>query len=85
MTLIGKVQEFQENDNRILYTERLEHYFTANKITDAGKKQAVLLSSRAAKTYKLIRNLASSGKPTDKAFDYCLPLQIRQPREIIQQ
>lgn len=50
MALIGKVEEFQENDNWIEYTERLEHYFTANEITDAGKKRAVLLSSCGAKT-----------------------------------
>ena len=68
MALIGKVEEFQENDNWIEYTERLEHYFTANEITDAGKKRAVLLSSCGAKTYKLIRNLVSPGKPTDKTF-----------------
>ena len=68
MALIGKVEEFQENDNWIEYTERLEHYFTANEITDAGKKRAVLLSSCRAKTYKLIRNLVPPGKPTDKTF-----------------
>lgn len=65
MALIGKVEEFQENDYWREYTERLGH-FTANEITDAGKKRAVLLSSCGAKTYKLIRNLVSPGKPTDK-------------------
>ena len=39
MALIGKVEEFLENGNWIEYTERLEHYFTANEITDAGKKR----------------------------------------------
>ena len=68
MALIGKVEEFQENDNWIEYAERLEHYFTANEITDNGKKRAVLLSSCGAKTYKLIRNLVAPGKPTDKSF-----------------
>ena len=91
MALIGKVEEFQENDYWREYTERLGH-FTANEITDAGKKRAVLLSSCGAKTYKLIRNLVSPGKPTDKNLrwackyceesfkpaivDYCLSLQI---------
>lgn len=37
MALIGKVEEFQENDYWREYTERLGH-FTANEITDAGKK-----------------------------------------------
>ena len=68
MALIGKVEEFQENDNWIEYAERLEDYFTANEITDNGKKRAVLLSSCGAKTYKLIRNLVAPGKPTDKSF-----------------
>ena len=87
MALIGKVKEFQETDNWIEYTERLEHYFTANEINDAGKKRAMLLSSCGAKTNKQIRNLVSPGKPTDKTFaelvnivknhlNYCLPLQI---------
>jgi len=68
MALIGKVEEFQENDNWIKYTEPLEHYFTANEITDNGKKREVLLSSCGAKMYKLIRNLVAPGKPTDKSF-----------------
>ena len=91
MALIGKVQKFQENDSWIEYAERLEHFFTADEITDKGKKRAVLLSSCGVKTYKLIRNLVSPGKPTDKTFaellnimknhatvDYCLPFQILQ-------
>ena len=69
MALIGKVDAFQENDNWIEYTERLEYYFTANEITgNAGKKRAVLLSWCGAKTYKLIRNLVSPEKPTGKTF-----------------
>ena len=68
MVLIGKVEEFQENDNWIKHMKWLEHYFTANEITDNRKKRAVLLSSCGAKTYKLIRNLVAPGKPTDKSF-----------------
>lgn len=66
--IIGIVEEFQENDNWIEYTERLEHYFTADQIAGVGKKRAVLPSSCGAKTYKLIRNLVSPGKPIDKTF-----------------
>ena len=45
MALIGKVEEFQENDNWIEYTERLDQCFLAKEITDSGKKRTVLLSS----------------------------------------
>lgn len=43
MALIGKVKEFHENGNWIEYVERLEHYLSANEITDNGKKRAVFI------------------------------------------
>ncbi len=45
------------------YAERLEQYFVANDITDAGKQRVVLLSGCGAATYKLIRNLVAPAKP----------------------
>ena len=63
MALIGKIEEYNENDSWIEYTERLEQYFAANEITDNNKKRAVLLSVCGAKTYKLIRNLVNPRKP----------------------
>ena len=68
MALIGKIEEYDEKESWIDYTERLEKYFAANKITDSGEKQAVLLSVCGAKTYKLIRNLVNPRKPNDKSF-----------------
>ena len=68
MALIGKIEEYDEKESWIEYTERLEQYFVANEITDSGKKRAVLLSVCGAKTYKLIRNLVNPRKPTDKSF-----------------
>ena len=38
MPFIGKVEEFQEHNIWIKYTERLDQYFLANGITDNGKK-----------------------------------------------
>ena len=52
MALIGKIEEYNENDSWIEYTEQSEHYFAANEITDNNKKRAVLLSACGAKTYK---------------------------------
>ena len=67
MALIGKIEEYNENDSWMEYTERLEHYFAANEITDNNKKRGVLLSACGAKTYQLIRNLVNPRKPTDKS------------------
>ena len=61
MTLIGKIEEYNENDSWMEYNKRLEHYLVANEITDNNKKRAVLLSVRGTKTYKLIRNLVNQG------------------------
>ena len=37
MALIGKIEEYDEKESWIDYTERLEKYFAANKITDSGE------------------------------------------------
>ena len=50
------------------YCERLEQYFLANDVEDAGKQRAILLSVCGAATYRLIRNLVAPDKPTDKSF-----------------
>ena len=57
-----------KKESWIEYTERLEQYFIGNKITDNGKKRAVLLSVCGVKTYKVIRNLVNPRKPTNKSF-----------------
>ena len=46
------------------YSERLEQYFAANDVTDAGKQRAILLSLCGAPTYQVIRNLTAPEKPT---------------------
>ncbi len=39
------------------YTERLGHYFTANKVTEPEQKRAILLAACGPTAYKLIRSL----------------------------
>lgn len=48
-------------------TERMEHLFSENEITDKDKKCSILFSVCGAKTYKLMRNLATLGKPGELA------------------
>ena len=50
------------------YSERLEHYFTANDITAEEKKRAILLNAVGPTTYCLLKTLASPEKLTDLSF-----------------
>ena len=50
------------------YIERLEHYFSANGITDSGKQRAILLTIIGVMAYSLLHNLVSPAKPGDKTF-----------------
>ena len=66
---LGKIDEYEaEKEDWQQYVERLDHFFTANGIADAGKKRAVFLSIVGASTYKLLRNLVAPAKPGDKTF-----------------
>lgn len=75
MSVYGHVGEFDpDTDDWAQYTERLGHFFVANDIDEANKKQAILLSVCGAKTYNLMRSLTTPGKPGDKTFDELVTL-----------
>ncbi|XP_024921034.1 uncharacterized protein K02A2.6-like [Cynoglossus semilaevis] len=64
MATFGAVGEYVEGDEDWTeYEERLGHFFDANGITEEARKRSILLSVCGAKTYKLIRNLATPQKP----------------------
>ena len=64
---LGHMEEFDgTKGDWLLYAERLEHFFTANGITDEGKQRAVLLSMIGATTYRILRNVVSLSKPRQK-------------------
>ena len=56
------------------YTEQLDQYFAANDVKDEGKMRAILLSVCGSATYRLIRNLTSPEKPTDKSYSQLVKL-----------
>ena len=63
MTQHGSVPEFHpSNEDWISYTERVQHYFTANDVTVEEKKRSILLSNCGATTYKLIRSLVDADR-----------------------
>eukprot|EP00731_Ephydatia_muelleri_P003665 Em0001g3665a len=74
-TLLGVVGPFNpDTDDWVVYSERLEQFFKANRISDPEKQRAVLLSTCGNETYLLIRSLAAPDKPTDKSISEILEL-----------
>ena len=81
MATLGKLTEYDpEQEEWGSYVERLEFFFTANDITDAEKKKAILLSSSGSKTYKLFRGLTAPAKPGDMTFAELVKLMKNQPK-----
>ena len=67
--MLGRVNKFvSSRDDWPQYVERLEYFFVANGITDAGKKRAVLLSIMGAAIYKMLRNILSLVKLGEKTY-----------------
>ena len=57
---IGKISEFiPSREDWAQYVKRLEHFFLANDIKLADKKQAVLLTVIDPTTYQRLQNLVS--------------------------
>ena len=70
----GTMSEFQPGgkESWSTYTERLGHYFVANKVTEAEQKRAILLSVCGPTTFKLIKSLADPSKfPTMTFVELC--------------
>ena len=63
------ISEFDNaNEDWTSYTERLQHYFSANEIEADTKQKAILLSCCGPKTNQLVKNLLTPEKPADKSY-----------------
>ena len=75
MATHGSLAEFKSvHEDWPSYTERLDQYFAANDVKDEGKMRAILLSVCGPSTYRLICNLTSPEKPTDKSYSALVKL-----------
>ena len=75
MAIHRSIGEFDGSaEGWISYIERLECYFAANDVTQAGKRRAILLTCCGAATYGLIRSLAAPNKPTDVSYQELVDL-----------
>ena len=67
MAVNGSVGPFiQGSEDWLTYIERLDQYFIANTIVEAGKQWAILLSMCGATTYQLIRDLTFPDRLSEK-------------------
>ena len=65
----GSISEYKsEVEEWPAYTERLQHYFAANDVTNGDKKWAILLSVCGPQAYGLIRSLVEPKKPTEFSY-----------------
>jgi hypothetical protein len=62
--LLGKIDEF---DNKLeewkQYEQRLQHYFSANEVTDTSKKRSTLITVIGRDNFKLMRSLIHPNEP----------------------
>lgn len=69
MATHGSIKPFvPATDDWEIYEERLQHYFIANDVEDAGKKRSILLTVCGAPTYKLLRSLVQNGDVGSVAY-----------------
>ncbi len=69
MATFGNIGDFfEKKETWQMYTDRLGEYFTANNITDATRKQAILNSVIGSQTYKLISDLLAPKKPNEATY-----------------
>ena len=85
----GQVGEFDPaKEEWTHYVERVEHFFTANGVTNDGKKAALLLTPIGPTAYKLLRNLVAPAKLEEKSFKDLVEImrqhQSPTPSEIVQ-
>ncbi|KAJ8969708.1 hypothetical protein NQ314_001622 [Rhamnusium bicolor] len=73
-----KFQEFDGEEDWVVYCERLQEHFTANQIAEEKIKVAILLSSIGSTTYKLLRNLCHPDLPNKKSYKDVVSLLNQQ-------
>lgn len=66
---VGKLDEYNETEDRRHYIERVNHFFQANEITGPGKRRSIFLACLGAKTYELVRSLVAPEDPKDKSYE----------------
>ena len=69
MAVHGTLAPFDpDEEDWVEYTDRLSYYFTANGVTDAAKKRAILISCCGPATFRLMKSLVFPDQLSDFTF-----------------
>ena len=80
MASVGILVEYQPDEDREDFADRLGQYFIANKMAaaeDADRCRAVLLTVCGKTTYALMKDLVTPNQPKDKTFDELIEIVVR--------
>ena len=66
----GKVMKYNHGADWEAYTEQLDFYFLANRVTDDQTKKAISLSNVSTETYQLLKDLLVPATPKDAEVTY---------------
>ena len=84
MPNFGSIGEFNPNrEDWENYTDRLDEFFVANKITDKAQKRAIFNSNVGPDTYKLLVNLLSPRKPKECEYDELVAVLKKHYKPVI--
>ena len=72
---IGKVTKYGSGTDWESYTEQLDFYFLANKVSEAKTKKAVPLTNLPVETYQLAKDLVTPAQLKDDAIAYDVIVQ----------
>ena len=73
--MFGCVGEFDSSlDDWTSHSKRLDHYLAANDVQDHNRCQSILLSTCAAATYRLNRNLTTHLSLVEKTYKEIIEL-----------
>lgn len=67
---IGNVTKYVVETDWGSYTEKMNFYFLANRVSDTQTKKAVLFRNLPLETYRLANNLVAPAQLRDDAISY---------------
>ena len=68
MPTYGQMPVYEDEEDWIEYSERLDHFFKGNGVTEEEKKRSLFLTACGSKVYSLVKSLIAPTKPEEKSY-----------------